>query len=33
LKVWGKPGVNLQLTLDFYQGRRHLPVVTLKRVA
>jgi hypothetical protein len=33
VKVRGKPGVNLQLVVDFHQGRKHLPIVTLKRVA
>jgi hypothetical protein len=33
VKVRGKQGVRLQLEVDFRQGRRHLPVVTLKRVA
>jgi len=32
-KVRGKPGVCLQLVVDYCQGRRHLPIVTLKRVA
>jgi len=32
-KVWGNPGLRLQLVVDFHQGRRHLPIVTLKRVA
>jgi len=32
-KVRGEPGVNLQLVVDFHQGRKHLPIVTLKRVA
>ena len=31
--VRGAPGVRLQLVVDFHQGRRHLPIVTLKRVA
>jgi hypothetical protein len=31
--VRGKPGVNLQLVVDFHQGRKHLPVVTLRQVA
>jgi hypothetical protein len=33
VKVRGKPGVNLQLVVDFHQGRKHLPVVTLRQVA
>jgi hypothetical protein len=33
VKVRGKPGVNLQLIVDFHQGRKHPPIVTLKRVA
>jgi len=32
-KVRGKPGVNLQLVVDFRQGRKHLPIITLKRAA
>ena len=32
-KVRGKPGVHLQLVVDFPQGRQHLPIVMLKRVA
>ena len=32
-KVRGEPGARLQLVVGFHQGRRHLPVVTLKRVA
>jgi len=32
-KVRGNPGVRLQLVVDFHQGRGHLPIVTLKRVA
>ncbi|MBN2578264.1 MAG: hypothetical protein JXB10_04665 [Pirellulales bacterium] len=31
--VKGKLGVRLELQVDFYQGKRHLPLVTLKRVA
>ena len=31
--VRGAPGARLQLVMDFHQGRRHLPLVTLKRVA
>ena len=33
VKVRGKPGINLQLVVDFHQGRKHLPVVTLRQVA
>jgi len=32
-KVRGQPGVCLQLVLDHHHGRKHLPIVTLKRVA
>ena len=32
-KVRGEPGLRLQLVVDFHQGRRHLPIITLKRVA
>ena len=32
-KVRGKPGVQLRLLVDFHHGRKHLPIVTLKRVA
>jgi transposase InsO family protein len=32
-KVRGEPGVRLQLVVDFHQGRKHLPVVTLRQVA
>ena len=32
-KVRGEPGVRLQLVVDFHQGRRHLPIVTLKHAA
>jgi putative transposase len=32
-KVRGEHGVRLQLVVDFHQGRKHLPVVALKRVA
>ncbi len=32
-KVRGRPGVHLRLLVDFHQGRKHLPIVTLKRVA
>ena len=31
--VAGKPGQRLEMTVDFYGKRRHLPVVTLKRAA
>ncbi len=33
VKVRGKQGINLQLVMDFHQGRKHLPVVTLRQVA
>ena len=32
-KVRGKPGVQWRLLVDFHHGRKHLPIVTLKRVA
>ena len=32
-KVRGEPGLRLQLVVDFHQGRTHLPIITLKRVA
>jgi hypothetical protein len=32
-KVRGQPGVRLRLVVDYYEGRKHLPIVTLKRVA
>lgn len=31
--VKGKPGVRLELHVDFYRGKRHLPIVTFRRVA
>ena len=31
--IRGEPGDRLQLVVDYHQGRRHLPIVTLKRVA
>ncbi len=31
--VRGKPGVCLELVVEHYQGRNHLPIVALKRVA
>ncbi|MGA2799503.1 MAG: hypothetical protein ABSE63_18115 [Thermoguttaceae bacterium] len=31
--VKGKPGVRLELQVDFHKGRKHLPIVTLKRAA
>jgi hypothetical protein len=31
--VRGSPGAKLTLDISFYRGRRHLPIVTLKRVA
>jgi hypothetical protein len=33
VKVRGKQGIDLQLVVDFHQGRKHLPVVTLRQVA
>jgi putative transposase len=32
-KVRGKPGVKLQLAVAWHEDRKHLPIVTLKRVA
>jgi putative transposase len=32
-KVRGQPGVRLALVVDYHQGRKHLPIVTLKRAA
>jgi putative transposase len=32
-KVRAAPGVRLQLVVNFHQGRRHLPIVTLRQVA
>jgi len=32
-KARGKPGGTLQLVVDYYQGHRHLPIITLKRAA
>jgi transposase InsO family protein len=32
-KVRGEPGVRLQVVVDYHQGRKYLPIVTLKRVA
>jgi putative transposase len=32
-KVRGKPGVHLELIVDSHEGRKHLPIVTLKRAA
>ena len=29
----GKPGQRIEMTVDFYRKRRHLPIVTLKRAA
>jgi hypothetical protein len=29
----GSPGVKLELVIDYHGDRRHLPIVTLKRVA
>jgi putative transposase len=31
--VRGQPGVRLQLVVEYHYGRRHLPIVTLKRAA
>jgi hypothetical protein len=31
--VAGKPGDRFDVRVDFHAGRRHLPVVTLKRAA
>jgi len=31
--VRGKPGGNLQLVVEYHEGRKHLPIITLKRVA
>lgn len=31
--VAGKPGQRIEMTVDFYRKRRHLPIVTLKRAA
>jgi putative transposase len=31
--VRGKPGVNLELQVEYLAGRKHLPIVTLKRAA
>ena len=31
--VMGQPGARIELAVTFEAGRRHLPVVTLKRVA
>jgi hypothetical protein len=33
IKLRGKRGVKLALHVGFLQGRRHLPIVELKRVA
>lgn len=32
-KVRDEPGVRLELMVEHYQGRNHLPIVTLNRVA
>jgi len=32
-KLRWQPGVRLQLVVDYHQGRKHLPIVTLKRAA
>ena len=32
-KVRGKPGVCLELVVDLYRERKHLPIVTLRRAA
>jgi len=31
--VKGKPGVRLELAVTFEAGRKHLPIISLKRVA
>jgi hypothetical protein len=31
--IKGKPGVRLELSVTFHGGRKHLPIVTLRRVA
>ncbi|MCX5671032.1 MAG: hypothetical protein NTU94_06905 [Planctomycetota bacterium] len=31
--IKGQPGVRIELAVTFEAGRRHLPVVTLRRVA
>jgi len=31
--VKGQSGVQLELVVDFYPGRRHLPIVTVRRAA
>ncbi len=31
--VRGKPGAELTLEVSFYRGRKHLPIVNLKRAA
>jgi hypothetical protein len=31
--VAGQPGDKLTLQIDFHEGRKHLPIVTLKRAA
>jgi len=31
--VRGKPGAQLELHVEFLGGRKHLPIVTLRRVA
>jgi hypothetical protein len=31
--IMGQPGTRIELTITFEAGRRHLPVVTLRRVA
>ena len=32
-EVRGQPGVRLRLVVDNYKGHKHLPIVTLKRMA
>jgi hypothetical protein len=31
--IKGKPGVRLELAVTFEHGQKHLPIVTLRRVA
>jgi hypothetical protein len=31
--IRGKPGVRIELTVTFEGGRKHLPVVAIRRVA
>jgi len=32
-KVPVRPGDNLQLVVEYHEGRKHLPIIMLKRVA